>query len=42
MENFGDYICANSLSNNIQFLEWSPTSCPQTLLIGNSGGKVTI
>jgi hypothetical protein len=42
MENFGDYICADSPGDTVQFLEWSPTLCPRALLIGNSGGRVTI
>jgi hypothetical protein len=42
MENTGDYICADSPGDTVQFLEWSPTLCPRALLIGNSGGRVTI
>jgi hypothetical protein len=42
MENCNDYICVDLLGDIVQFLKWSPTLCPQALLIGNSNGRVTI
>ncbi|CAM6060831.1 unnamed protein product [Sphagnum tenellum] len=35
-------VPADSPGDTVQFLEWSPTLCPRALLIGNSGGRVTI
>jgi hypothetical protein len=35
-------VPADTPGDTIQFLEWSPNLCPRALLIGNSGGRVTI
>jgi len=33
---------ADSPRDSVQFIEWSPTSCPRALLIANFHGRVTI
>jgi len=33
---------ADSPRDSVQFIEWSPTSCPRALLISNFHGRVTI
>ncbi|XP_027347694.1 mediator of RNA polymerase II transcription subunit 16-like isoform X3 [Abrus precatorius] len=35
-------VIADSPRDSVQFLEWSPTSCPRALLIANFHGRVTI
>lgn len=33
---------ADSPRDSVQFIEWSPTSCPRALLIANFHGRITI
>ncbi|KAF7840252.1 mediator of RNA polymerase II transcription subunit 16 isoform X1 [Senna tora] len=35
-------VIADSPRDSVQFMEWSPTSCPPALLIANFHGRVTI
>ncbi|XP_062096656.1 mediator of RNA polymerase II transcription subunit 16 isoform X1 [Humulus lupulus] len=35
-------VVADSPRDSVQFIEWSPTSCPRALLIANFHGRVTI
>ncbi|BAT73746.1 hypothetical protein LR48_Vigan01g061600 [Vigna angularis] len=35
-------VIADSPRDSVQFIEWSPTSCPRALLIANFHGRVTI
>ncbi|TQD88329.1 hypothetical protein C1H46_026073 [Malus baccata] len=35
-------VNADSPRDSVQFIEWSPTSCPRALLIANFHGRVTI
>ncbi|TYI04581.1 hypothetical protein ES332_A10G028800v1 [Gossypium tomentosum] len=35
-------VTADSPRDSVQFIEWSPTSCPRALLIANFHGRVTI
>ncbi|KAF9590577.1 hypothetical protein IFM89_035895 [Coptis chinensis] len=35
-------VIADSPRDSVQFIEWSPTSCPRALLIGNFHGRITI
>ncbi|QCD84338.1 mediator of RNA polymerase II transcription subunit 16-like [Vigna unguiculata] len=35
-------VIADSPRDSVQFIEWSPTSCPRALLISNFHGRVTI
>lgn len=35
-------VIADSPCDLIQFLEWSPVSCPRALLVGTSSGRVTV
>ncbi|KAL1289226.1 hypothetical protein HN51_057812 [Arachis hypogaea] len=35
-------VLADSPRDSVQFIEWSPTSCPRALLIANFHGRVTI
>ncbi|KAK1291105.1 Mediator of RNA polymerase II transcription subunit 16 [Acorus calamus] len=35
-------VIADSPRDSVQYIEWSPTSCPRALLIGNYHGRVTI
>ncbi|EEF43246.1 mediator of RNA polymerase II transcription subunit 16 isoform X1 [Ricinus communis] len=35
-------VIADSPRDSVQFIEWSPTSCPRALLIANFHGRITI
>ncbi|KAE9461848.1 hypothetical protein C3L33_06244, partial [Rhododendron williamsianum] len=35
-------VIADSPRDSVQFMEWSPTSCPRALLIANFHGRITI
>ncbi|XVE88014.1 hypothetical protein DITRI_Ditri19aG0034600 [Diplodiscus trichospermus] len=35
-------VMADSPRDSVQFIEWSPTSCPRALLIANFHGRITI
>ncbi|KAG7553002.1 hypothetical protein ISN45_Aa06g035720 [Arabidopsis thaliana x Arabidopsis arenosa] len=35
-------VVADSPRDSVQFIEWSPTSCPRALLIANFHGRITI
>ncbi|KAG2687550.1 hypothetical protein I3843_09G057600 [Carya illinoinensis] len=35
-------VTADSPRDSVQFIEWSPTSCPRALLIANFHGRITI
>ncbi|KAI3937030.1 hypothetical protein MKX01_015245 [Papaver californicum] len=35
-------VRADSLRDSVQFIEWSPVSCPRALLIANFHGRITI
>lgn len=35
-------VVADSPCDMVQFLEWSPVSCPRALLVGTSSGRVTV
>ncbi|KAK6149864.1 hypothetical protein DH2020_017389 [Rehmannia glutinosa] len=35
-------VLENSPRDSVQFIEWSPTSCPRALLIANFHGRITI
>lgn len=37
------FLCStDSPRDSVQFIEWSPTSCPRALLIANFHGRITI
>ncbi|GMP72484.1 hypothetical protein CsSME_00030510 [Camellia sinensis var. sinensis] len=35
-------VIADSPRDSVQFMEWSPTSCPRALLIANFHGRITV
>ncbi|XP_059659230.1 mediator of RNA polymerase II transcription subunit 16 [Cornus florida] len=35
-------VIADSPRDSVQFIEWSPTSCPRALLIANFHGRITV
>ncbi|KAF5728921.1 hypothetical protein HS088_TW21G01076 [Tripterygium wilfordii] len=35
-------VIADSPRDSVQFIEWSPTSCPRALLVANFQGRITI
>ncbi|KAL8467946.1 hypothetical protein ACS0TY_031263 [Phlomoides rotata] len=35
-------VIADSPRDSVQFIEWSPTSCPRALLVANFHGRITI
>lgn len=40
---FYNFLCStDSPRDSVQFIEWSPTSCPRALLIANFHGRITI
>lgn len=36
------FLFVDSPRDSVQFIEWSPTSCPRALLIANFHGRITI
>lgn len=36
------FVYVDSPRDSVQFIEWSPTSCPRALLIANFHGRITI